>query len=217
MTPALVHWLRLYQRYRDSALALDIETETFNGPVAIVSLCRQRESCCRELIHFIKKDSFNAQALQHELRQCRLLLTFNGLEFDLPRLQAEFPEAIPDDILVFDLYLFAKGLGLRGGLKILEKVFQIQRTKRSESATGQTHRLWRQFIHEKDPKALEILLSYAASDVRNLFLLADTLTEWAEAKLTLAHTKDNRLLRNPNARPFHPLPLNSKGMIRRSN
>ena len=178
-------WCDLYRKYKYSAVALDIETESYDGSIAVLSVSRLHGTGVTETIQLTKGQDLSERAIADTLKAAKLLITFNGLNFDLPKLTSEYPESFSEDIPVLDLYILAQAIGFKGGLKVLEKVLNVPRSTDASDATGHTHKLWKQFISENDQQALQSLLDYAAADASNLFKLADTLIEWAEAKLTV--------------------------------
>tara|TARA_B100001971_G_scaffold162689_1_gene153022 strand:- start:16986 stop:17735 length:750 start_codon:yes stop_codon:yes gene_type:complete len=183
VSPALRYWCDLYRRHKYEALALDIETEEYDGKIAVVSMSKLHRNDVAETVQLTQGCDLTDDTLFREVHPCSLLITFNGRDFDLPRIKAEYPSAVPDNIPVLDLWILAQAIGLRGGLKLLEKVFNIHRAGSARDATGRTHILWKKFVQDDDREALETLLTYAAADSKNLFALADTLIEWSEARL----------------------------------
>ncbi len=183
------YYCELYKKHKDHAVALDIETESIDGPISVLSLCKQHPNGSAETVQFAKHPALPSKSIATELRTASLILTYNGLKHDLPKLKAEQPGALPVNTPVLDLLLLAQAIGLHGSLKTLERVLGIARPNEAASATGRTHHLWRQYQLHNDQEALEQLLSYAAADVRNLFALADALVEWAEAKLLFQETR----------------------------
>lgn len=204
MAEALAYWCELYRKHKHNAIALDIETASIDGPISVVSLFKRQSFWNSELIQFTQSDELTVSSLRSEIEPASLILTFNGLNFDLPKLEEQYPEAIPKDIPVLDLFLFARSIGFKGGLKPMEKVMGIKRSKEAQDATGSTHRLWKRYINQKDEAALNQLLEYAQADVRNLFDLADMLIQWADAKLAMQHAPLNRV-ENLSPSPLYKL------------
>lgn len=193
MAEALAYWAELYRKHKRNAVALDIETAEYDGPISVVSLFRKKSVWNKELIQFTQGDDLTVRSLRKELQSASLIITFNGLNYDLPKLDEQYPNAVPKETPVLDLFLFARSIGFKGGLKPMEKVMGIKRSKQSEEAIGATHRLWKRYVDKQDEKALAQLLEYADDDVRNLFELADVLIQWADAKLAMEQATLNRI------------------------
>jgi uncharacterized protein YprB with RNaseH-like and TPR domain len=113
--PATEHW-RLFEVFANGAVYLDIETSDdvigFAGISAIGVLDSRGPRLFlagRDLEHF-----------PEWMRGCALLVTFNGLSFDLPILRRAFPDWQPPRAHV-DLRHVLAQLGHRGTLKQLEE------------------------------------------------------------------------------------------------
>ena len=64
--------------------------------------------------------------------------------------------------------------GIRGGLKKIEKQFEIERPEGIDGLNGlDAVKLWRRFERFKDESALEKLIAYNRADVVNLERLAE--------------------------------------------
>lgn len=185
MRESVAYYCELYRANRYRAIALDIETQSFDGPISLVSFYRKIEPDVGELVQITHGCHLNQTSIREELAGAKVILTFNGLEYDLPKIEAQYPGAVSSNARVIDLLLLARSIGFKGGLKEMEKVLGISRSKSSQQAIGKTHRLWREYIQEKKVNSLNELLDYAASDVRNLYDLAEILVTWADAKLAL--------------------------------
>ena len=189
----LRYWCELYQQHKREALAVDIETKHYDGPISVVSMYRKKSEWDAELMQFVNDGDDHSLALKDEFGKAKLLITFNGLAHDIPKLQSEYPQAIQEDVRVLDLCVLARSIGLKGGLKNMETVMGIKRSKEARQAEGKTHYLWRRITESEDEAALIQLLEYASDDVRNLFDLAEWLIEWAEAKMNLEKAPVNRM------------------------
>jgi hypothetical protein len=163
------HW-RFYDHCRSRILYLDIET-TGGGPedgeITVVGIHRNGQTTC-----LIRGENLTTNRLQEELDQSELLVTFFGTGFDIPFLRAKFPQltfAIPH----FDLCVAARRLGLRGGLKHIERAVGIERDAALHGLDGwDAVRLWGRWCNG-DRDALDLLLAYNTADTRNLEPLAD--------------------------------------------
>ena len=165
------HW-RLFPTFGARALYLDIETTGLSareGHVTVVGLYRQGHM--RTLIH---GDSLTQAAIQEELDQADLLITFFGTVFDMPYLQTCFT-GLQVGLPHFDLSFAARRVGLRGGLKSIEKELNIARESDLLELDGmEAVRLWHQSRAGNDA-ALDQLVRYNAADTRNLEPLATSL------------------------------------------
>lgn len=168
--------VELYSRLKNRAISLDIETVSWDGPVAVVGLCTENRSR-----QFVRGQNLTGTALKKEIGSSALLLVFNGKRFDIPKIQAEWPGAISSEISILDLWELAKELGIGTKLKVLERTFGIDRN-REERLNRRTHELWASY-REGDESALTALLDYNRADTRNLFQLAEELTKWASWKV----------------------------------
>ncbi len=166
------HW-RLYDVFREEAACLDIETSGLNhqsgGYVTVVGIYKNSEYHA-----LVRGFDLQPQRLRELLRDCKCLITFNGLCFDVPFLRRCFPE-VSFDMPHFDLSVAARRIGIQGGLKTLEKQFHINRSHEISGMTGyDAVRLWEQWRsgHEE---SLNLLVEYNRADTINLMKLADAL------------------------------------------
>ena len=162
---------RLYEWLRPRAVFLDIETA--GGPygdVTVVGLFGNGR-----MLSLVRGDTLTEARLCQEVSQYDLIVTFFGSGFDLPYLQAMFPRFRVDQPHL-DLCFAAKQLGLRGGLKQIERIVGIERNGALEGMDGwDAVRMWTRWRHSRDTEALELLLAYNEADCVNLLPLADLL------------------------------------------
>ena len=118
MPDSLRYWYELYQRLKYESLCLDIEVTRWNGSVSVVGLYRPKEEIV-ESTSLIRGVNLSVESLKQALKNCKALITFNGVRFDIPYLKSQFPGAIPN-VPIIDLYLIALKLDLGLGLKSLE-------------------------------------------------------------------------------------------------
>ena len=175
MTQPLIYWAELYRRNRTKALCLDIETTGWNKPISVVGLGRPKDGI-PDVIQLVKDQNLSTENLKWALQGCQLLITYNGIHFDLKRIRKEFPGVVPYGIPVLDLFRFAKRCGIRTDLKTLENTFHIERMEESTKRRGIAVKLWRR-SQEGNAEALKQLLEYNRQDVINLYPLAEMLTE----------------------------------------
>ena len=162
---AAEHW-RLYEKWKDRACFLDIETTGFYHGITVVGVS-SREG----YKHYIRGVNLEADILEEELRKYKILVTFYGKAFDMPFIQREL--GITVDIPHLDLCFAGKKIGLKGGLKKVEQKTGITREEDICGLDGfDAVRLWK--AHRKgDKNALDVLIRYNKADTVNLQMLAD--------------------------------------------
>lgn len=164
------HW-RFYDTCRSRIIYLDIETtgtSADHGHVTVVGFHHNGRTT--SLIH---GQNLTTDRLQEELDQGDLLVTFFGTGFDVPYLRARFPK-LRLDMPHFDLCFAARRLGLRGGLKQIEREVGIERDAALQGLDGwEAVRLWARWNASGDQDALDLLLAYNAADAENLAPLAE--------------------------------------------
>lgn len=111
----------------------------------------------------VEHDHHRKRALIEELeREAQLLVTFNGGPFDLPFLRREFRVELQKPHL--DLRFWFARLGLRGGLKNIQKSFvEIPQREFMDIDGFDAVRLWSMHLRGV-PRALETLMTYNAED-----------------------------------------------------
>jgi uncharacterized protein len=158
---------RAYSAFRDNCVYLDIETDGGQSASSIttIGLYDGREYHC-----LVKGQ--NLENFRDLISRYSMIVTFFGTGFDVPVLQKRFRDVAFDQIHV-DLCPSLRKVGIRGGLKKIEKAFGIQRSPETDGLTGyDAVRLWRRFEVLRDDRALETLIAYNREDVVNLERLA---------------------------------------------
>jgi uncharacterized protein YprB with RNaseH-like and TPR domain len=162
MMPSRERW-RLLPTFADDAAFLDIETDGGETVTAIAVLDRAGP---RVFLRGRDLDEFPAAS-----RDWKLLVTFNGLSFDVPMLRRAFPGWRGPAAHVDLRHLWAR-LGHRGGLKLLEEAQGIGRPPHLAGLGGwDAVLLWRRHEHG-DRAALRLLVEYNLHDAVNLQALA---------------------------------------------
>jgi uncharacterized protein YprB with RNaseH-like and TPR domain len=161
------HW-RLFQHFRPKTAYLDIETTGKAWPGLLVTVAGLYDGV--KMRQFIQ--GYNLQEFPRALAEVDLLVTFNGTQFDLPVLQAYFPELVLPPAHVDLRFLMAR-LGFKGGLKKIEPRFGIRRPKDVTGMDGYMAVLLWQRYQRGDRGALDLLLTYNREDVVNLEVLMD--------------------------------------------
>jgi uncharacterized protein YprB with RNaseH-like and TPR domain len=111
----------------------------------------------------------NLDQFAHDIAAYAVVVTFNGKSFDVPILERSLPVTMPRAHI--DLLHVLRGLGLKGGLKNVEKALGLQRPGMAEVDGSTAVLLWNEYRHRQNPKALETLLAYNSYDVINLHTL----------------------------------------------
>lgn len=152
---------RAFPEFRDRLIYLDIETTGSRfADVTVVGAWDGAQ------YHAFVKDE-NLFEFPDFLSRQSVVVTFFGAGFDLPVLRKRFPTAVFDQIHI-DLCPVLRRIGLRGGLKSIERAMGIERTERTRGLTGyDAVRLWRASA-EGSREAMDTLLEYNREDVRNL-------------------------------------------------
>jgi uncharacterized protein YprB with RNaseH-like and TPR domain len=159
---------RAFPHFRDATVYLDIETEGRPGADAVttVGLYDGRNFTC-----LVRDD--NLENFRDLISHYALIVTFCGTAFDLPILARRFPGLIFDQIHL-DLAPTLRRIGLRGGLKRIEREVGIERGPQTAGLTGyDAVKLWRRYEREGDASALETLIAYNRDDVVNMERLAE--------------------------------------------
>lgn len=169
LLPSSEHW-RLFPEFREDVACLDIETDGLGMDCMITVVgvdIRGRGSC------LVRGKDLCPDSLAEQLREAKLLITFNGRSFDVPILEYNFPFSLPP-IPHFDLRHAFSRLGYRGGLKRIERELGMSRPQEVEYVTGEEAiYLWRLWEEKGKENALNLLIRYNLEDTRNLIPLAD--------------------------------------------
>jgi uncharacterized protein YprB with RNaseH-like and TPR domain len=154
---------RAWPEFRDSCVYLDIETNggSSGDSITTIGLYDGSEYTC--LIKDQSLDSF-----RDHISRYSMIVSFFGASFDVPMLQRRFPDVEFDQIHL-DLCPTLRRLGIKGGLKKIEKQLGINRGEDTDGLDGLAAiRLWHAYLRRGDEKALETLIAYNREDVVNL-------------------------------------------------
>jgi len=163
LLPRAERW-RLYAAFAAQACFLDIETDGTDRVTAVGLLDAGGP---RVLLAGRDLDELPERA-----RAWKLLVTFNGLAFDVPVLQRAF-RGWRAPLAHVDLCHLWRRLGHRGGLKLLEQEQGLRRPPHVAGLTGlDAVRLWAAW-EAGDEAALRLLVEYNLHDAVNLRTLAD--------------------------------------------
>ena len=161
---------RLYEFFKDEAIYLDIETSGIAEYSYITVLGLFDGADTKVMIKDINLD-FNY--LKNYLKNYKMVVTFNGSVFDLPFILKRHTGLIPK-IPHFDLRFHCNKIGLKGGLKEVEKKLGIRRNKIIEGLYGgDALTLWRMYNGSRDDYYLKLLVEYNEEDCINLKQIAE--------------------------------------------
>ena len=176
---------RAWELFRDRCVYLDIETDggQQGSSVTIVGLYDGADFT----VLVTERD---LDDLLDKLEPSRMLVTFFGSGFDLPMLEKRFRGHTFNQIHL-DLCPTLRRLGLRGGLKSIERQLGIARGDDTEGLSGwDAVKLWNQYYHLGDEAALERLIAYNREDVVNLETLAIYAVERLQVQTMLGNLVD---------------------------
>jgi len=165
---------RLWDELHENALYLDIETDGRNAADGVLTVAGFYSH--GEYRPYIHGQNLCEDALQQEFEDAGLLVTFSGASFDIPYLCKFYPGLIID-LPHIDLCPTGHKVGLKGGLKKVEKLVGIGRAGELDGMTGyEAVLLWERYM-KGTAAALDTLVSYNREDTVNLHPLAGLICE----------------------------------------
>jgi len=121
-------------------------------------------------------EGISPETIERELSNVKTIVTFNGDLFDLPQMKKRLNIDLQSNFISRDLFKDKKKLGIKGGLKQLEKMFGIER--KTEGVNGyQAMWLWEKYRKHGNQEALQLLLEYNKEDVVNLTRLEEIMDQ----------------------------------------
>lgn len=168
--PSSDQW-RLFDYFKSDAVCLDIETNGLSpdqgGHATMVGLYDGRQYKC-----LVRGGDLTADNLMQELSRYKYIVTFFGLVFDVPFLAHALP-GFKVDVPHFDLCFGAKKIGIKGGLKSVERKLGIERPEEVRGMDGYDAVLLWNRAERGDADAMRRLMQYNKEDTVNLMYLAD--------------------------------------------
>jgi len=175
-------YYRLYDFFKEDCIFLDIETtglDPKNNDITLIGLFDGINTKT-----MIKGINFNLKTLKEELKNYKLIVTFNGSSFDVPFINKIYPNLLPN-IPNFDVKSVTDRLNLKGGLKEIEKKLGIKRNKIIEKFYGgDALTLWKMYRATGDDYYLKLLVEYNEEDIINLKTVAEFCVEKLRKRFT---------------------------------
>jgi len=196
--PAGQVW-RLFHDFRASCAYLDIETTGLPGQGHITTIALYDGRAIRTYVHGDNLDQFGK-----DIRDYRLLVTYNGKSFDLPFIARDLGVRLEQPHI--DLRYLLSSLGLKGGLKSCERQVGLTRPGLEDVDGFVAVLLWNDYRRRKNAQALETLLAYNVQDTVNLeWLLIHACNRKVAELEGVSFATDYRLpIPQPPANPHQP-------------
>lgn len=154
---------RLYDFFSDGCLFLDIETTGYYGDITVIGMYDGND-----VMTLVKGQSLTKNNIKNVLSRYKMLVTFNGLSFDIPVINRYFNNVVPD-IPHLDLRFPLAKLGFTGGLKKIERSLNILRSDNTEGLSGEDAvHLWHDYMNNGNRESLDLLVEYNTEDIINL-------------------------------------------------
>ncbi len=161
LLPPGLHW-RLFPEFRNRIAYLDIETTGLYGWLDKITTIALYDG---EIIRTYIQGQ-NLQDFKRDIQKYDILVTYNGKCFDVPFLRDALKLRLEQ--VHIDLRYVLHALGFSGGLKGCEKQLGINRGELDGIDGYMAVLLWSDFKNNRNPRALETLISYNIQDVLNL-------------------------------------------------
>lgn len=161
LLPSNQHW-RLFREFRHAIAYVDIETTGMgysNDHITTIALYDGMK-----VLHYVHGE--NLQRFRDDIREYKLVVTYNGKCFDVPYIERYF--GIRLEMAHIDLRYVLRSLGYRGGLKGCERQLGIERGDLEDIDGYFAVLLWDEYRRTSNLKALETLLAYNIEDTVNL-------------------------------------------------
>jgi uncharacterized protein YprB with RNaseH-like and TPR domain len=188
---------RIFPDFRGQAAYFDIETTGLRPDYSTITTIALFDG--RKIRHYIYGQ--NLDEFVDDIREYKLLITYNGQCFDIPFVERFF--GIEIKAAHIDLRYVLKSLGYTGGLKGCEKKLGIDRGELDGVDGYFAVLLWFDYAENGNERALETLLAYNIEDVVNLERLMVTAYNLKLKRTPFLETKTFGLPSSPRL-PFKP-------------
>ncbi len=192
--PAGEQW-RLFSEFRHQTAYLDIETTGLDANCTISTIAMYDGS---KMVTYV--NGKNLDDFVDDIREYKLLVTYNGKCFDVPVIERELGCRL--DQAHIDLRYVLARLGFKGGLKRCEKLLGMARNDLEDVDGLFAIVLWKAYLRNGDEHALETLLAYNLQDVINLEELMLTAFNMSTEKAGFHHGAMLPIPKPPD-NPFH--------------
>jgi uncharacterized protein len=153
---------RLFGEFRNSTAYLDIETDGLGETHNSITTIAMYDG--KNVFNYVR--GRNLHEFSRDITRYKVVVTYNGKCFDIPVIEHQLRVRMPQAHI--DLRFVLKSLGYTGGLKGCEKKLGIDR-KELDGVDGYfAVLLWNDFLKNRNPMALQTLLSYNVLDAVNL-------------------------------------------------
>jgi uncharacterized protein len=154
---------RAWPSFRSSCCYLDIETDGGRSGSSVTTIGIYDGANFEAFIKGRDLENF-----RDRISHFSMIVTFFGLGFDVPMILKRF-NGLNMDQIHLDLCPTFRDVGIKGGLKKIEKQLGINRGEDTDGLTGyDAILLWRRYEMARDESALETLIAYNREDVVNL-------------------------------------------------
>jgi uncharacterized protein YprB with RNaseH-like and TPR domain len=153
---------RLCKVFPEKFCYLDIETTGIdaNSVLTVVSLYIDQK------VHTFQRGK-DMDYLLDEIKEELIIVTYNGKRFDVPFIERELKQKIPN--LHLDLMNVLHEMGIKGGLKKSEEILGLTRNEEIANIDGrQAPSLWFDYQQNDNREALDLLIAYNREDTINL-------------------------------------------------
>ncbi len=146
---------------------LDIETTGLSFKRDKVTVVGFYDPDKENVIQLVKDRDLKTDSLKRQIDKIDRMITFNGKRFDVPFLEKKY--GIQKDFEHVDVCMMKSKLGMKGGLKEIEKKLGIEREEELDGLKGgHAPKLWEEYCERGNRKAMKKLLNYNQADLKKL-------------------------------------------------